>query len=175
MDKYDKFFQILCQENYEQIFKYIMVMVHDKSVAEDIVQEVFIVAYKKRKTIFLYENKRAFLYKVSKNLTNEYIRKSKKYKIVELNDNSAVDERDLCDLIYQQKNSEIDETPYVDEVINDLPEEKRKLYELYYINKIPMKNIAKLLNISETTTRMRFVRLRRDIKKKVKKIKFENI
>ena len=150
-------------------------MVHDKSVAEDIVQEVFIVAYKKRKTIFLYENKRAFLYKVSKNLTNEYIRKSKKYKIVELNDNSAVDERDLCDLIYQQKNSEIDETPYVDEVINDLPEEKRKLYELYYINKIPMKNIAKLLNISETTTRMRFVRLRRDIKKKVKKIKFENI
>ena len=95
MDKYDKFFKTLCQENYEQIFKYIMVMVYNKSVAEDIVQEVFIVAYEKRKTLFLYENKKAFLYKVSKNLTNEYIRKSKKYKIVELNHNNVVNENKI--------------------------------------------------------------------------------
>lgn len=98
MNKYDKFFHNFCKENYEQIFKYILVMIHDKSTAEDIVQEVFLIAYEKKKILFSYENKRAFLYKVSKNLTNEYIRKNQKCKTVELNENNVVDEEDLCDL-----------------------------------------------------------------------------
>ncbi|ETJ01854.1 MAG: hypothetical protein Q619_VDC00064G0002, partial [Veillonella dispar DORA_11] len=37
------------------------------------------------------------------------------------------------------------------------------------------KNIAKELNLNEATLRMRFVRLRKDIKNKVKNIKFQNI
>lgn len=175
MNKYDEFFYNLCKENYEQIFKYILIMIHDKSVAEDIVQEVFLIAYKKKKIIFSYENKRAFLYKVSKNLTNEYIRKSQKYKIVELNENNLVDEKDLCDLIYSREDKKIDEEKYIDYVINELPQDKKQLYKLYYIDKIPMKNIASELHVNETTIRMRFVRLRKYIKYKIKNIKFENI
>ena len=175
MNKYDEFFHNLCKENYEQIFKYILVMIHDKTIAEDIVQEVFLIAYKKRKFIFSYENKRAFLYKVSKNLTNEYIRKSQKYKIVELNENNLVDEKDLCDLIYSRKDKKIDEEKYIDYVINELPQDKKQLYKLYYIDKIPMKNIASELHVNEATIRMRFVRLRKYIKNKIKNIKFENI
>ena len=175
MNKYDKFFHNLCKENYKQIFKYILVMIHDKSVAEDIVQEVFLIAYEKRTVIFSYENKRAFLYKVSKNLTNEYIRKNQKCKIVELNENNIVDEEDLCDLICHKEDKKIDEQKYIADVINELPEDKKELYHLYYIDKVPMKNIAKELNLNEATLRMRFVRLRKDIKNKVKNIKFQNI
>ena len=159
MNKYDKFFHNLCKENYKQIFKYILVMIHDKSVAEDIVQEVFLIAYEKRTVIFSYENKRAFLYKVSKNLTNEYIRKNQKCKIVELNENNIVDEEDLCDLICHKEDEKIDEQKYIADVINELPEDKK----------------AKELNLNEATLRMRFVRLRKDIKNKVKNIKFQNI
>ena len=175
MNKYDKFFHNLCKENYKQIFKYILVMIHDKSVAEDIVQEVFLIAYEKRTVIFSYENKRAFLYKVSKNLTNEYIRKNQKCKIVELNENNIVDEEDLCDLICHKEDEKIDEQKYIADVINELPKDKKELYHLYYIDKVPMKNIAKELNLNEATLRMRFVRLRKDIKNKVKNIKFQNI
>lgn len=175
MNKYDKFFHNLCKENYKQIFKYILVMIHDKSVAEDIVQEVFLIAYEKRTVIFSYENKRAFLYKVSKNLTKEYIRKNQKCKIVELNENNIVDEEDLCDLICHKEDEKIDEQKYIADVINELPEDKKELYHLYYIDKVPMKNIAKELNLNEATLRMRFVRLRKDIKNKVKNIKFQNI
>lgn len=175
MNKYDKFFHNLCKENYKQIFKYILVMIHDKSVAEDIVQEVFLIAYEKRTVIFSYENKRAFLYKVSKNLTNEYIRKNQKCKIVELNENNIVDEEDLCDLICHKEDEKIDEQKYIADVIDELPEDKKELYHLYYIDKVPMKNIAKELNLNEATLRMRFVRLRKDIKNKVKNIKFQNI
>lgn len=175
MNKYDKFFHNLCKENYKQIFKYILVMIHDKSVAEDIVQEVFLIAYEKRTVIFSYENKRAFLYKVSKNLTSEYIRKNQKCKIVELNENNIVDEEDLCDLICHKEDEKIDEQKYIADVINELPEDKKELYHLYYIDKVPMKNIAKELNLNEATLRMRFVRLRKDIKNKVKNIKFQNI
>ena len=150
-------------------------MIHDKSVAEDIVQEVFLIAYEKRTVIFSYENKRAFLYKVSKNLTNEYIRKNQKCKIVELNENNIVDEEDLCDLICHKEDEKIDEQKYIADVIDELPEDKKELYHLYYIDKVPMKNIAKELNLNEATLRMRFVRLRKDIKNKVKNIKFQNI
>ena len=150
-------------------------MIHDKSVAEDIVQEVFLIAYEKRTVIFSYENKRAFLYKVSKNLTNEYIRKNQKCKIVELNENNIVDEEDLCDLICHKEDEKIDEQKYIADVINELHEDKKELYHLYYIDKVPMKNIAKELNLNEATLRMRFVRLRKDIKNKVKNIKFQNI
>ena len=150
-------------------------MIHDKSVAEDIVQEVFLIAYEKRTVIFSYENKRAFLYKVSKNLTSEYIRKNQKCKIVELNENNIVDEEDLCDLICHKEDEKIDEQKYIADVINELPEDKKELYHLYYIDKVPMKNIAKELNLNEATLRMRFVRLRKDIKNKVKNIKFQNI
>ena len=150
-------------------------MIHDKSVAEDIVQEVFLIAYEKRTVIFSYENKRAFLYKVSKNLTNEYIRKNQNCKIVELNENNIVDEEDLCDLICHKEDEKIDEQKYIADVIDELPEDKKELYHLYYIDKVPMKNIAKELNLNEATLRMRFVRLRKDIKNKVKNIKFQNI
>ena len=90
-------------------------MIHDKSTAEDIVQEVFLIAYEKKKILFSYENKRAFLYKVSKNLTNEYIRKNQKCKTVELNENNVVDEEDLCDLIYHKEDEKIDEQKYIDD------------------------------------------------------------
>lgn len=175
MNKYDEFFHNLCKENYKQIFKYILVMIHDKSAAEDIVQEVFLIAYQKRKSIFSYENKRAFLYKISKNLTNEYIRKNQKCKIIELNENHMVDEEDLCDLIYHKKDEKINEEKYIDYVINELPQDKKQLYKLYYIDKIPMKVIARELNLNEVTLRMRFVRLRKYIKNKVKDINFENV
>jgi len=53
----------------------------------------------------------------------------------------------------------------VDNVLLLLSEEKQQLYNFYYVENRSYKEIAKILNVNEASLRMRYVRLRREIKK----------
>lgn len=65
---------------------------------------------------------------------------------------------------------QVNEQEYVEMVLSQLTEEKRNLYRLYYVSRNSMAEIAHMLNIEETAVRMRYVRLRREIKTIVKQI-----
>ena len=55
-----------------------------------------------------------------------------------------------------------------------LTEDKKKLYIMYYIKNKTMEEIAKELGISYSAVRMRYVRLRKEIKALVQEFAEEN-
>lgn len=56
------FFEQLCEKYYTPVFRYCMVRLNDISAAEDLTQDVFVVAWKNRRELRHHENPPGFLY-----------------------------------------------------------------------------------------------------------------
>lgn len=164
-------FESICQENYERIYRYIYAMTGDIHRAEDVVQEVFLIAYQKGNAFLEHPNPPAFLYKTAKNVVCQIARQEQKYAAAQVEENTLrTEEADLFEVLLNQSDRRIDENIFVEQVLDQLTSEKRVLYEKYYRDQKAMKEIARELNVSEVSLRMRYVRLRREIRKIVGKL-----
>ncbi len=114
-----------------------------------------------------HENIGGFIYQTAKFLGANFKRKNLKKTLKETSINIEISskETDLYEKLIMIYDSKIDESQYVDNVLLLLSKEKQQLYKLYYVENKSYKEIAKILNINEASLRMRYVRLRREIKK----------
>lgn len=165
-------FDKMCELYYEKVYRYVWVSTNSKERAEDITQEVFLIAYQKGQDFLEHEKPLAFLYTTARNLVYESYREDKKCMVMEIHENAMVSQdEDLTEYICNQADKEIEVEPYVKEIIKSLPKDKQKLYQLYYAEHKSMREIAKEIGVSEVTLRMRYVRLRKEIKARVKNMK----
>lgn len=156
-------FEDICRETYPKIYNYILARTRSKEAAEDITQEVFLIAYKKGNGFLSHENPVAFLYVSAKNLLLDYFRETT--KSVSLEEQEIVDVRgDIFEQIRIEHADSIDESIYLKQVLGRLNDKERRLYELYYVFKKPMKVIARELRLNETALRMKYVRLRKKVR-----------
>lgn len=164
-------FDKMCKVYYEKIYRYVWVSTNSKEKAEDITQEVFLIAYEKGQDFLNHEKPLAFLYTTARNLVHESYRENKKCMVAEIHENAIVSqEEDLAEYICNQEDKEIEIEPYAKEIIKNLSEDKQRLYQLYYVEHKSMREIAKEIGINEVTLRMRYVRLRKEIKINVKNL-----
>lgn len=169
-NKFDK----MCEAYYEKVYRYVWVSTGSKEQACDITQEVFLIAYEKGQDFLKHEKPLAFLYTTARNLIYELHRENKKCIAMEIHESALVSqEEDLAEYIHKQADKEIEVEPYAKEIIENLSEDKQKLYQLYYVEHKSMREIAKECKINEVTLRMRYVRLRKEIKARVKDMKLE--
>jgi len=173
-DDFDLFFDKLCSEYYEKILKYVYFNIKDEVSAHDITQEVFLIVYEKIEYVFNHPNVGGFIFQTAKNLTKKHKREVYLKMIKEINDENIINFTNGAYEISDIIDKEINEFDYVCDVINMLSDEKRKLYNLYYIKKIPMEEIAVRLGIEYSAVRMRYVRLRKEIKELIRELAKEN-
>ncbi|HHV29341.1 RNA polymerase sigma factor [Acetivibrio mesophilus] len=169
-----KTFEELCQENYSRIYKYIFSMTGSKESTEDLIQEVFMVAYEKGETFLQHEKPVAFLYKTARNMSLTHLKNLKRQRISSmeyLSENIPKEDTDLCETLLMELDRKIDETAYTGEVIANLNANQHNLYKQRYIDGKSIKEIASEQGVSETAMRMRLVRLRREIQSIIKKLK----
>ena len=167
----DLFFKQLCVEYYEKILRYLYSSLGDETAARDCTQEVFLVACQKSELLGQHPNPGGFLFQTAKNLARKTRREGFSRLAREISSDSGIFEQsDIYSEIEAVLDSEIDELEYVETVLSSLSTEKRRLYSLYYINKNSMAEIASLLELEEAAVRMRFVRLRREIREIVDKL-----
>lgn len=157
-------FEDICKKDYPKIYNYILARTGNKETAEDITQEVFLIAYRKGTDFLSHPNPTAFLYMSAKNLLFDYFRKSA--RSVPLEEREIEDTKgDVLEQIRINHSHSIDEDIYFDLVLGSLNEKERTLYELYYVLKKPMKIIAGELHLNETALRMKYVRLRKKVRR----------
>lgn len=163
----EDFFEGLCNKYYKKILKYSVLCVKDKDIADDIVQEVFIVVYKKLDLLKSHPNIGGFIYQTAKNIINEHKRRLYTTLMHEIRE-----DREFMGSgsVEKEIDSRIDEYEYITDIISQLSDEKYRLYKLYYIDNMPMDKIADKLGIEYTALRMRYVRLRREIKEMVRRL-----
>lgn len=145
---------------YEKIARFCNIKLKNRNEAEDCVQECFMVYYKRILSGEEIGNTSAFLYKIADNLIKTQWKQDKKANnIIPLDE---VAETLVADEVYDYGN--IDYDLCAEKIIKVLDEKERLLYQLKYIDRKSLAEIAKELNISFDATAKRLSRLRQKVK-----------
>ena len=158
-----KAFDLLLSRNQAKIFSYIMYVVHDHDLADDIFQETFV-----KVITHLQQNKyvnngkfSAWCTRIAHNVIMDFYREQKTKKIVESgpeNDLSNISGRDVMtgNIEGEYVNNQV--ILDIRHMINLLPPTQREVVFMRYYQQLSFKEIAEMTNVSINTSlgRMRY-------------------
>lgn len=130
---------------YNRLCYYVYRILTDKEDAEDVVQEVFLTLWSNRKKIMIEDNVSAYLYKMAKNLTLNYIRTKTNYK-------TLLESQPDVLAYYEEDSLESEEFRMgLFDCINRLPARSKEVLLLHRVKGLKQKEIADQLSISVKT------------------------
>lgn len=164
-------FGLLYKSYYVPIFRYIYARIKNKEDTEDLVQTVFMKAYRSIQT-FKEKNQEplAYFFTVARNTVIDYFRKSKytSVKDVEFFENIADHKGSPEELFEQNENSK-----FLYKSIQELSENQREIIILKFINELSNKEIANLLGKKEDAIRQMQSRALKVLREKIRKDKIK--
>lgn len=134
------------RDQYDKIYRYCYLRVHNREAAEDLTQEAFLRFLEKPQ----YQGKNKdmqYLYTIAGNLCIDRFRKKTAEELPEdIPDNSSGEDEMLTGIILRQ-------------ALDNLSDEDREIILLRYINDVPIGVISKLYNVSRFTLSRRIKRI----------------
>ena len=126
---------------YKEIFLFVKNKVSSKQEAEDITQETFTRVIQNTNVI---QNKRAFLYRVAKNVIIDEIRKNKNVSEICFNE-----EEYIQDQVKTEEKIILDnQTKYLMAEIDTLPKKRKQAFILHVLNGYSRKEVADIMDLS---------------------------
>ena len=138
----------------------------NKEDIEEIISESFFVLWKNYKKLNLSDNISNYLCGVSRNILLKKLRKNKIFnKNVNIEDyqNILDSKKDVEDMFYEQER-----ISFMENIVLGLDSESREIFILYYYEQRKVKEISKILNISESKVKTKLYRIRKKLKKELK-------
>ena len=135
-----------------KIYHFVLATLYDKSLAEDITQNVFISIWEHRQDIVPGKNFQAYLYTIARNMV--YRETEKMILAFHYRDHINrlfLDEKDFSTEETVDANS-LEEV--ILRLIDKLPEARRKIFLLHFTEDLSNKEIAKRLSVSEENVEM---------------------
>ncbi|MEG1870558.1 MAG: sigma-70 family RNA polymerase sigma factor [Peptostreptococcaceae bacterium] len=150
-------FELIVGKYQLNILQFVYGMLKQKEASEDITQEVFITVYNK---LDMYNNKYSFsnwILQIAKNKTIDYVRKYR--KVFE----SDIDE--VYDISSSQMGPEesleyLEVKVKIKEYIDTLGEVDRQILALRYTQNLTFRDIGQILEVTETTVKRRYYKIR---------------
>lgn len=140
-------FSLLYKQYWDQVYRFCQLYLNSKERVEDVVQEVFIKVWESRDFIREDDHFKGLLFIITRNLIFNQYRKNLNESFYKMTVLSAMEtsydiEEEIvaCDL-----------SEYIDQLIAELPEKRREIFNLSRKEHKSYKEIALLLNISEKT------------------------
>ena len=170
----NKAFDVLLSRTQGKLFSYILFVVHDQELANDIFQETFVKAISK-----LHQHKyttsgkfSAWLMRIAHNVIMDWYRDQKNMNIVEPaegNDLSNLKAGDVLDMNIENQFVNDQVMKDVERMMNMLPPSQREVAYMRYYQELSFKEIAETTGVSINTSlgRMRYalINMRRMAKK----------
>lgn len=160
-------FKSLYDKYYVPIFKFVLKRMGDEAIAADTTSQVFLKAMNK---LHKYEYRgvpfSAWLYRIASNEVTQYFRHSKKNRVVSIQDShvSNLIEEDYEDNFEVQKQELM-------KMLSDLKEDDLIMVELRFFEQRSFKEIADILDMTESNAKVKTYRIIERMKKKAKKAK----
>ena len=149
-----------------KIYHFALATLYDKSLAEDITQNVFLSLWEHRREIIPEKNFQAYLYTIAKNLVYRETEKRVLASNYEDHIKKALPNEE--DLSTEEKiNANLLEETIL-QLIDKLPEARRKIFLLHFTEDLSNKEIAQRLSISEENVEMQVRRSRDYLRKHLK-------
>ena len=143
----------------DQIFRFIYFRTNNKEIAEDLTQDCFLSVIKYIKENHIIDNLRAFLYKIAKNKLIDYYRQKNRVFYT----NETIEEK--YEPISNDNILEKQDIKIIIQKLQLLNEEDRDILVMRYLEDLEIKDIAKIIGKSRTTTRVKIFRALRKAKK----------
>lgn len=159
--------EIRCYEDlyrlkYEFVYRYIKRMIQDDYAAEDLTQEVFLVAFKKWESdVCAHPNVPGFLIRVAQNKLKKWYEKNSRTFV----DETGVIEFLEATSVQLDGMTEFKKSEFYATLEKILSVEEMDLLRYYYEYDYTSAEMAKILNLSESCFRMRMTRMRNKLKK----------
>ncbi len=166
--------EILIRRHKSRVFSYILLIVKNKELAEDIFQETFIKVIRSLKRGKYIDNGKfvSWVLRISHNLIIDHFRKEKLRGTIS-NDSSSVDifnSRKFSEDTIEDQLVDIQILNEVKELINELPEDQQQVIYMRHYQELSFKEIADQTDVSINTAlgRMRYalINLRKLIEEK---------
>ncbi|MGA6118196.1 RNA polymerase sigma factor [Sphingobacterium anhuiense] len=158
-------FETIYHHYKQQLAVNLLKLLKDDDLATDALQDLFTRVWKNRTSIDVNQSFKAYLYRIAKNLVIDYYRK-------------AAHDRTLYDLLLQTADwySPIEEQLIKKEnkeiftsLLNKLPLQQRRAFELHKLNGKSYKEIAEIMGITPTTINKHIYQASQSIKEQVLK------
>ena len=150
-------FELIVEKYQVNILRFVYGMLKQKEASEDITQEVFITVYNK---LDMYDNKYSFLnwiLQIAKNKTIDYTRKYRKVFESDIHEAYDVSSTEMG----PEESIEFVETKEkVEKYLKTLDEIDKQIVTLRYTEEMTFKDIGEILNITETTVKRRYYKVR---------------
>lgn len=162
-------FDMLLKRHKERVFNYILRIVKQEDVANDIFQETFVKAIMTIKQGRYTENGKfpAWISRIAHNLIIDYYRqeKSENLQSTDLEDVNILNRKELCEATIEDTIISEQITNDVKSLITELPKLQREVLKMRYYQNLSFKEIAEQTGVSINTAlgRMRYaiINLRR--------------
>jgi RNA polymerase sigma-70 factor (ECF subfamily) len=157
--------KVFFEGDYQRIFRYILSMVRNTMEAEDLTQETFLRAYRRRGTLRDKDAQTAWLYRIATNVCYDRFRQYARREPME--SETDLDELDVPepDTPSLQKTIERDEmSACVQRYLNRLSDSYRAVILLHDMHEMTSPEIAQLLDESLANVKIRLHRARRKLR-----------
>jgi RNA polymerase sigma-70 factor (ECF subfamily) len=155
---------LIFEGDYQRIFRYIMSMVRDTAEAEDLTQETFLRAYRRRNSLQDEGAQTAWLYRIATNVCLDRLRQYARRAPME--SETDLDQVDVAepDTPSLQQIIERDEmSACVQRYLNRLSDSYRAVILLHDMHDLTSPEIAQLLGVSLSAVKIRLHRARRQL------------
>lgn len=139
--------KILYDEYRKPIFLFILSMVKNEVVAEDLTEEVYIRIIKYHSTYNPIYNPKTWIFQIAKNISYTYLKNSKE---ITLENNTL---NIICDKKYATM---MDESFIIREYLTNLSELDRNIILLHIFGGLKHYEIAKVLNLSHSNVKVKY-------------------
>lgn len=147
----------------EPLFRYLVSVVNERQLAEDILQEVFIRIYRKLRWLREPEAFRAWCYQIATREAFRFLKRERLWK-EQVRDESVLNVLPASDAVYPPEL-----VRRLPELIGDLSPASRAVIVLYYLHEMSLSETAAVLNIPVGTVKSRLAygleSLRREVKR----------
>ena len=156
------------RENYDRIIKRMTFRAGGIHQAEDIVQEGFIKVFQRISSFRREGSFEGWIKRIMINQALNHYRKNRKQPFF-----SVIEEIDETEIIDTDEPEPLDPVPpgLLLDLIQNLPEGYRMVFNMYVFEEYSHKEIAEALNVSESTSKTQLLKARRLLRKKLEDLK----
>jgi RNA polymerase sigma-70 factor (ECF subfamily) len=148
----------------DKMYRLALRLLISKESAEDATQEVFLKLWNGNEKIKDYANVEAFVMTVTRNYCLDQLKSKQNSNLKMVHNNYESGEKSIHDHL-----EAIDELDQVSQIINNLPEQQKIIFQLRDVEQYEYEEIAEITKMNETAIRVALSRARKKIREELLK------